>query len=309
MFEKSKTAEMQRLRAAGFSVANADRLSRSQRGPDKVIMASSVAALLLLGGIVAISFDMTRTVETAQKSANSRTTAQPSDVAQATDPAAVRSVVAQAVPTAVETAQVTETPSEPLGASTLRALRQNRLSQSLAVQEAAERGMQTDQITRASSGISATLDTLTTAAVNFGDTSSRENTTQAIEVVQTDCVAELANLVRDVKVPFSLASAKLPSETAPALGAVVESLNSCDAARLMITGHSDSTGPEIANIQISWQRADATMSQLVSMGAATDQLEVLGFGTRVPVAPDVAANAPENRRVDFRVVRREETQG
>ncbi|WP_299025679.1 OmpA family protein [uncultured Sulfitobacter sp.] len=312
MFEKSKTAEMQRLRAAGFSLANAERLSRNKRGPGKAIVASAVVGLVLVGGIIAVGFDMTRQVDQALQTA---TNAQPSSPVPVQAAAPVIAPAAAPEVVAVNVAK-TQQSDEQLGETTLRALQQSRLSQSLAVQEAAQAAntdlfYQTETVTRATGGVSSTLDALTSAAVQeiAQEAVAEPVETSATATIEADCVTELASLVRGVTLPFNLASARLPDEDAPVLGNVVEGLNNCPDARLMVAGHSDSTGPEIANFQMSWQRAEATMSRLVAMGATEDQLEAIGFGTRVPFDPNVLSDAPENRRVDFRVLRREETNG
>jgi outer membrane protein OmpA-like peptidoglycan-associated protein len=262
MFEKSRSEEMVRLRAAGFSLAHAERLARNKRGPGLVIMGSSAAALLLLGGIVTLGFDMTRTVEAQVQTQAAVTQAQISDA---------------------------------LAATTLLALQQNHLSQSLALEERAQ-AVEPEQTARAASGVTA-------------DIAQEPEPVVPETVVASGCVLDLSRLVQEVTLPFASASAQLPEAAKPVLGTLAAGLAECDAARLMISGYSDSTGPEVGNIQINWQRADATMSELVALGARPDQLEVMGFGTRVPASPDAPASAPENRRVDFRVLRRDEVEG
>jgi outer membrane protein OmpA-like peptidoglycan-associated protein len=122
-------------------------------------------------------------------------------------------------------------------------------------------------------------------------------------------ISGVTRLAQDFKLPFESASVRLPESATPALSALAAELAGCETAGLMISGYSDSTGPEMGNIQISWQRADATMTRLIALGARAEQLEIIGFGTRMPFAPDAPANAPENRRVDFRVLRRAGVQG
>ncbi len=55
ILKKSKTSDMQRLRAAGFSLANADRLSQNRRGGALILIGAGAVGLLLVGGIAALS--------------------------------------------------------------------------------------------------------------------------------------------------------------------------------------------------------------------------------------------------------------
>ena len=272
MFEKSRTDEMRRLRSVGFSLAHADRLARSKRGPGLMVFGCSAAGVLLLGGIVALGFDMTRTAQEQ---------------------------------TQTQAAVLEARQADALAASTLLALQQNRISQSLALQERAEPAV-ADQTARAAGSLAATLEPEPKAVV--AETVSPE-TVAAETIVAANCVSDLSRLAQGINLSFDPASALLSDAASPTLGTLTTALAGCDDARLMVGGHSDSTGPEIANIQISWQRADAAMSQLVALGARPDQIEVIGFGARVPYAPDAPGTEPKNRRVVFRVIRREEVQG
>lgn len=60
MSNTSKPSDMKRLRAAGFSVANAERLAESKRGPGVVLICLAFAALFLLGGVLVLTVDLSR---------------------------------------------------------------------------------------------------------------------------------------------------------------------------------------------------------------------------------------------------------
>ncbi len=67
-----------------------------------------------------------------------------------------------------------------------------------------------------------------------------------------------------------------------------------------IDGHTDNTGNSKHNLELSQQRADAVMSQLVSMGIDSSRLTTKGYGDTEPISdnstPEGKAN---NRRVEF----------
>lgn len=56
MDEKSKPSEMQRLRAAGFSLASAERLAQRKRRPDLFLICCFLVAMFLLGGVLVLIF-------------------------------------------------------------------------------------------------------------------------------------------------------------------------------------------------------------------------------------------------------------
>ncbi len=72
---------------------------------------------------------------------------------------------------------------------------------------------------------------------------------------------------------------------------------------IRVEGHTDSTGSETYNMNLSQQRAEAVKNLLVQRGVAGSRLEVIGFGETMPVANNSAeAGRQKNRRVELKVV-------
>ena len=70
-----------------------------------------------------------------------------------------------------------------------------------------------------------------------------------------------------------------------------------------IGGHTDSTGGKDDNLLLSQRRAESVKAYLVSQGIAANRLRAMGYGTKVPVAPnDTEAGRTQNRRVEFRII-------
>lgn len=67
-----------------------------------------------------------------------------------------------------------------------------------------------------------------------------------------------------------------------------------------VEGHTDATGPESYNLQLSQRRADAVVSFLSEQGADTSRFVVRGFGESSPRSDDPFD--PVNRRVETRIV-------
>jgi outer membrane protein OmpA-like peptidoglycan-associated protein len=86
------------------------------------------------------------------------------------------------------------------------------------------------------------------------------------------------------------------------LRALAEQLAADASAKLLVRGHADGAGPELFNLQLSFQRADAVTRVLTAAGIARNQITVQGFGEYAPldgVAPAEGAN--RRATVDFKV--------
>ena len=68
--------------------------------------------------------------------------------------------------------------------------------------------------------------------------------------------------------------------------------------RVLVEGHTDSTGGEAYNQALSERRADSVRVALVSSGVGNARIDVIGFGESKPVATnDTPAGRQLNRRV------------
>lgn len=69
--------------------------------------------------------------------------------------------------------------------------------------------------------------------------------------------------------------------------------------KVIIEGHTDSTGSAGYNMQLSQQRANSVKEMLVANGVNPDQITTKGYGESFPVASNTsAAGRQQNRRVD-----------
>ena len=74
-------------------------------------------------------------------------------------------------------------------------------------------------------------------------------------------------------------------------------------ATMMIEGHTDSTGNESHNLELSASRANSVMKLLVDQGVADGRLAALGFGSEIPIADNQTADGrAANRRVDLVII-------
>ena len=84
------------------------------------------------------------------------------------------------------------------------------------------------------------------------------------------------------------------------LGAVADALKDQDDRKIVVEGHTDSTGSDAMNQELSMARAQSVRDFLTSHGVPADRIIAQGFGSSRPVAdnksPEGRAN---NRRVEI----------
>jgi OmpA-OmpF porin, OOP family len=99
---------------------------------------------------------------------------------------------------------------------------------------------------------------------------------------------------------FDVGSERIRPESTPTLKEIAEMLGAHGDLRLMIEGHTDSTGDPETNAQLSNRRAAAVKQELVSaFGISPARLETTGKGQSEPVSSN---DTPEGRQNNRRVV-------
>jgi OOP family OmpA-OmpF porin len=70
--------------------------------------------------------------------------------------------------------------------------------------------------------------------------------------------------------------------------------------KLVVEGHTDSTGPRAFNMDLSKRRAQAVVDYLVGKGVSPVRLTAKGFGPDRPIADNgTRLGRAKNRRVQF----------
>lgn len=100
---------------------------------------------------------------------------------------------------------------------------------------------------------------------------------------------------------FTTGSAKITPESARTIEKIAKLLEEHPNLRLLIEGHTSSTGSYEANMQLSKERAAAVKSYLVdNFGISPDRLKTMGLGETQPVASnDTEKGRAKNRRVEI----------
>jgi outer membrane protein OmpA-like peptidoglycan-associated protein len=108
-------------------------------------------------------------------------------------------------------------------------------------------------------------------------------------------------LVRfDSDVLFDVDSAVIRPEGDSALNQVAGVLAEYEKTAVIVQGHTDATGSESHNQDLSERRATAARNHLIAQGVASARVEAIGFGEGHPVASnDTADGRQRNRRVEI----------
>jgi OmpA-OmpF porin, OOP family len=102
---------------------------------------------------------------------------------------------------------------------------------------------------------------------------------------------------------FAFDSAVIAAADEAILDVAVEQLQSNPDVRVRITGHTDSTGPDGYNQNLSERRARSVLDYLVRKGIARGRLEAAGQGESQPVASnDTRDGRAQNRRVELDIL-------
>ncbi|MBW2723405.1 MAG: OmpA family protein [Deltaproteobacteria bacterium] len=87
------------------------------------------------------------------------------------------------------------------------------------------------------------------------------------------------------------------------LSSVAIVLTEYDKTLVEVAGHTDSTGEDAYNLELSGRRAETVAGYLVRQGIDRDRLLVLKFGEREPIADNgTPAGRLQNRRVEITLV-------
>lgn len=99
---------------------------------------------------------------------------------------------------------------------------------------------------------------------------------------------------------FSTDKSKLGSGGVHNVQKLADFLKQYPKDKVLIEGHTDSTGSAGHNQTLSTQRADAVRTALTDMGIGNDRISIRGYGEKYPiVSNDTAANRQLNRRVEI----------
>lgn len=104
-------------------------------------------------------------------------------------------------------------------------------------------------------------------------------------------------------VTFDVDRSELKASFYEVLDSVALVLKKYDKTALEVAGHTDSTGSDDYNMQLSQRRAESVARYLTSQGIKSVRMDVIGFGESMPIASNAtAAGRAQNRRVELTLI-------
>lgn len=108
---------------------------------------------------------------------------------------------------------------------------------------------------------------------------------------------------RPAMVFFDWGKREIRSDDKAVLDKVAEQWTAQPGSRLILSGHSDRSGPGWANLRASKQRAVAVQDYLIQHGVAASAIALQAFGEQQPVvATEDGVREVQNRRVEISFV-------
>ncbi len=114
------------------------------------------------------------------------------------------------------------------------------------------------------------------------------------------CEDQFLNALQIGNVEFRRSSAVVGTNALRILDALVEIAFDCPSLSITVTGHTDNTGSETANLDLSKARAESVVAYMSERGIKPARLKANGAGSALPIASNEdAAGRQINRRIEF----------
>lgn len=262
MKARKKSQDLRTLRAAGLTLASADRLATQKGGPTWALVAVGTAAIALMAGIGVYTMNLPATAPTGLADASLTTETVTSEEQPAAQAASADTLVARTI-------------------------------------------APTDTVVRPEADAITELPWVVALREGTADAAPAPTKVATAPAQVTDCLAALSSDVAGVVLQFAPGSAEIDPTAQPRLSELGERINACPEAQVQVAGHSDSSGDDLSNLQLSWARAENTVNAMAAYGIDISQMEAVGFGSRVPLEQGSDTTSDLNRRVEIRVMRAE----
>jgi outer membrane protein OmpA-like peptidoglycan-associated protein len=108
------------------------------------------------------------------------------------------------------------------------------------------------------------------------------------------------NLIMPGNITFASGNADIAQDFLPVLDSVTLVLTEFNKTLVVVSGHTDSTGSDSLNQNLSEQRAQSVSDYFFKSGIIRDRLDVIGFGETQAIASNATEQGKQkNRRVEI----------
>lgn len=111
------------------------------------------------------------------------------------------------------------------------------------------------------------------------------------------------NLIMPGNITFASGNADIAQDFLSVLDSVTLVLKEFDKTLVVVNGHTDSSGSDALNQDLSEKRAQKVSNHFLNSGVLKDRLEVIGFGESQPIATNGTEEGKMlNRRVEIALI-------
>lgn len=123
-----------------------------------------------------------------------------------------------------------------------------------------------------------------------------------IEGAEIERVGEGIKITFDSGLLFAVDQSRLTDESQENLAELADILQKYEDTNILLEGHTDSSGPEEYNLELSEERAQSVANYLAQEGVRATRFDIMAYGETQPVASnETASGRQENRRVEVAI--------
>lgn len=123
-----------------------------------------------------------------------------------------------------------------------------------------------------------------------------------LEGAEVERIGEGIKITFNSGIQFAVNSYQLNGESKENLHKLAAILNKYEDTNILIEGHTDSSGPEEYNMDLSNKRAESVLKYLISQTVLPNRLTSIGYGEDQPIADNsTKAGMAKNRRVEVAI--------
>ncbi len=127
-----------------------------------------------------------------------------------------------------------------------------------------------------------------------------------LEGAQVERVGEGIKITFDSGILFDVNKAELRAEAKTNINKLAVILNKYSDTNVLIEGHTDSTGPEEYNLDLSQKRAQSVANHIAAQQVDATRFSIMGYGESQPIASnDTQEGRQQNRRVELAIMANE----
>ena len=128
-----------------------------------------------------------------------------------------------------------------------------------------------------------------------------------IEGAKIERVGEGIKITFDSGLLFDVNKAALKSESRQELGKLAKVLNKYEDTNILLEGHTDATGSDEHNLQLSRLRAQSVSNHLAGQQVNPSRFTIMGYGESQPIADNESVDGRQlNRRVEIAIYANDE---